>query len=90
MLGRQQGCARAAEGIENDPSGLRTVADRIGHHDERLDGCMGPQFLVAIAVETVIPLIGPDISAIASVLAQTKVVDVPAFSILTHEDQFML
>ena len=90
QLGSDHRRAAAEEGIEDQAIALRAILDGIGDERHRLDGRMHGERFVASCAEAVDAWIGPDVGAVASVLAELEVVDMRCRSDLEDGDEFVL
>ena len=89
-LGGDQRRARAAEGVEDEPLALRAVENGVGDERDRLHGRVHGEVVVTRGAEGVDAGIGPDVRAVAAVLAELDVVDVRRVARLEDEDQLVL
>src|SRR5579883_2468943 len=90
LLRRNQRGPAAAERIEDDPTPLGTVLDRIHHERDRLHRRMHRQLLLAAGPERIYPGIAPEVRAVASGLAEAEIIDMRRLAILKGKDQFVL
>src|SRR5947208_5713191 len=75
LLRRNKGCPGATEGVENQATTIRTVADRISNHGHWFDRRVQGEFAFGATVQSILARIVPDIAPMPAVAPEGDIVD---------------